>query len=35
MILGPGIAKAVYSYRGQSLISTTMDWVAGIVIVVL
>jgi hypothetical protein len=25
-ILGLGILKAVYSYRGQSLISTTLDW---------
>ena len=31
MILGLGIPKAVYSYRGQSLISNTADWVAGIV----
>ncbi|KAH9993614.1 hypothetical protein BJV77DRAFT_997784 [Russula vinacea] len=30
-ILGLGIPKAVYSYRGQSLISPTLDWVAGII----
>jgi hypothetical protein len=32
IILGLGIPKAVYSYSGQSLISTTLDWVAGIVL---
>ena len=30
-ILGLGIPKAVYSYRGQSLISPTLDWVGGII----
>ncbi|KAF8473096.1 hypothetical protein DFH94DRAFT_150887 [Russula ochroleuca] len=30
-IVGLGIPKAVYSYRGQSLISPTLDWVAGII----
>jgi hypothetical protein len=30
VILGLGIPKAVYSYSGQALISTTLDWVAGI-----
>ncbi|KAF8467899.1 hypothetical protein DFH94DRAFT_816876 [Russula ochroleuca] len=29
-ILGLGIPKAVYSYRGQSVIPTTLDWVVGI-----
>lgn len=29
-ILGLGIPKAVYSNRGQSLISPTLDWVGGI-----
>ncbi|KAH9964103.1 hypothetical protein BC827DRAFT_49382 [Russula dissimulans] len=32
IILGLGIPKAVYSYNGQSLISTTLDWVAGILL---
>ncbi|KAF8473092.1 hypothetical protein DFH94DRAFT_765973 [Russula ochroleuca] len=31
-ILGLGIPKAVYSYRGQSLISTTLDLVGGIIL---
>ena len=26
-----GIAKAAYSYRGQSVISPTLDWVGGTV----
>ena len=29
VIVGFGIAKAVCSYRGQAVISTTLDWVAG------
>jgi hypothetical protein len=29
VVLGLGISKAVYSYRGQALISNTLDWVAG------
>ena len=29
VILGFSIAKAVYSYKGQALISTTLDWLAG------
>ncbi|KAH9987675.1 hypothetical protein BJV77DRAFT_1024495 [Russula vinacea] len=29
VILGFGIPKAVYSYNGQSLISTTLDWTGG------
>jgi hypothetical protein len=32
VILGFGIPKAVYSYSGQLLISTTLDWVAGIIL---
>ena len=29
VILGVGIPKAVYSYNGQSRISTTLDWTGG------
>ncbi|KAH9954827.1 hypothetical protein BJV74DRAFT_731724, partial [Russula compacta] len=29
VILIFGIAKAVYSYRGQAIISTTLDWASG------
>ncbi|KAH9998109.1 hypothetical protein BJV74DRAFT_825301 [Russula compacta] len=29
VILGFGVAKAVYSYRGQAIVSTTLDWVSG------
>ena len=29
VILGFGIAKAIYSYRGQAIVSTTLDWVSG------
>jgi len=29
IILGLGIPKAVYSYHEQSLVSPTLDWVAG------
>ncbi|KAH9998090.1 hypothetical protein BJV74DRAFT_235875 [Russula compacta] len=29
VILGFGTAKAVYSYRGQAIVSTTLDWVSG------
>jgi hypothetical protein len=29
VILGFGTAKAVYSYHGQAVISTTLDWIAG------
>jgi hypothetical protein len=32
VILGIGIPKAVYSYSGQALISSTLDWVAGIIL---
>jgi hypothetical protein len=32
VILGFGIPKAVYSYSGQSIISTTLDWVAGTIL---
>ncbi|KAF8481728.1 hypothetical protein DFH94DRAFT_405760 [Russula ochroleuca] len=32
VILGFGVPKAVYSYNGQSLISTTLDWLAGVVL---
>ncbi|KAN0126831.1 hypothetical protein V8E52_000471 [Russula decolorans] len=31
IIVGVGIPKAVYSYRGQSLISPTLDWIGGII----
>jgi hypothetical protein len=31
-ILGLGIPKAVYSSRGQSLVSPTLDWVGGIML---
>ena len=34
-ILGLGIPKAIYSYRGQSLISPTLDWVGGIIFTLL
>ena len=30
-IVGLGVPKAVYSYNGQSLISPTLDWVAGVI----
>jgi hypothetical protein len=30
-ILGLLVPKAVYSYRGQTVIPTTLDWVGGIV----
>jgi hypothetical protein len=30
--LGVGIAKAVYSYKGQALISTSLDWVGGVIL---
>jgi hypothetical protein len=29
VILGIGVPKAVYSYNDQVLISTTLDWLAG------
>ena len=32
VILGIGIPKAVYSYSGQSLTSTTLDWVEWIIL---
>ena len=32
VILGIGVPKAVYSYNGQALISTTLDWVGGIIL---
>ena len=32
VILGIGIPKAVYSYKGQALISTTLDWLAGVIL---
>ena len=35
VILGVGIPKAVYSYKGQALISTSLDWVAGVVLAVM
>ena len=31
-ITGVGIAKAAYSYHGQSVISPTLDWVGGTVL---
>ncbi len=30
VILGIGVPKVVYSHNGQALISTTLDWLAGI-----
>ncbi len=35
LILGIGIPKAILSYRGQSLISPTLDWVGGIIVALL
>jgi hypothetical protein len=32
MILGIGVPKAVYSYKGQALISTSLDWLAGVIL---
>ena len=32
VILGFGIPKAVYSYNGQALISTTLDWTGGVLL---
>jgi hypothetical protein len=29
VILGIGVAKAVSSYNGEALISTTLDWLLG------
>jgi hypothetical protein len=29
VILGIGVPKAIYSYKGQALISTTLDWLGG------
>ena len=31
VIIGLGIPKAVYSYQGEALISTTLDWLAGMI----
>jgi hypothetical protein len=30
VILGLGVPKAIYSYNGQALISSTLDWLMGI-----
>ena len=35
VILGIGIPKAVYSYKGQALISTTLDWLGGMILAVM
>ena len=35
VILGVGVPKAVYSYQGQALISTTFDWLAGVILAVM
>jgi hypothetical protein len=35
VILGVGVPKAVYSYKGQALISTTLDWLAGVILAVM
>lgn len=32
VILGIGVPKAVYSYNGQALISTALDWLAGVIL---
>jgi hypothetical protein len=32
VILGIGVPKVVYSYNGQALISTTLDWLGGIIL---
>jgi hypothetical protein len=32
VILGIGLPKAVYSYNGQALISTTLDWLGGVIL---
>ncbi|KAF8491991.1 hypothetical protein F5888DRAFT_1732474, partial [Russula emetica] len=32
VILGIGVPKAVYSYNGQALISTTLDWLVGVIL---
>ena len=32
VILGIGVPKAVFSYNGQALISTTLDWLAGVIL---
>ena len=32
VILGIGVPKAVYSYKGQALISTTLDWLGGVIL---
>lgn len=31
VILGTGVPKAVCSYKGQALISTTLDWIVGVI----
>ncbi|KAI0273969.1 hypothetical protein BGY98DRAFT_921265 [Russula aff. rugulosa BPL654] len=35
VILGVGVPKAVYSYKGLALISTTLDWLAGVILAVI
>ena len=35
VLLGIGIPKAVYSYKGQALISTTLDWLGGVTLAVM
>jgi hypothetical protein len=35
VILVIGIPKAVYSYKGQALISTTLDWLGGMILALL
>ena len=35
VILGIGILKAVYSYKGRALISTTLDWLGGVTLAVM
>jgi len=32
VILGIGVPKAVFSYNGQALISTTLDWLVGVIL---
>ena len=32
VILGIGVPKALYSYKGEAMISTTLDWLGGIIL---
>jgi hypothetical protein len=35
VIVGIGVPKAVYSYKGQALISITLDWLVGTILALL